>query len=181
MGASRTPCLAIVAALLVLFASREARAYEDTIEIAAGVGYAMRLDGSTALDLGDHGMTFVGTMGFGLNDAWSLRVTGLNQTYFPQPRLRRSALLFEATYALDVVRVVPVLGAGVGAGLDGLRGEHGLAPAFTLFASLDVLLGRKALFGPEVRLLAVPFTGLDDVGDLSFSASLRFAYLWDRF
>jgi hypothetical protein len=181
MNASITTSLAMAAALLSLVAPREARAYEDTIEVAAGVGYAMRLDGSSDLDLGDHGLTFVGTMGFGLNDAWSLRITGLNQTFFPEPRLRRSALLFEATYALDVVRVVPVLGAGVGAGLDGLRGEHGIAPAFSVFASLDVLLGRKALFGPEFRLLVVPFTGLDGVGDLSFAASVRLAYLWDRF
>jgi hypothetical protein len=173
--------LPLFAALLALAPAGRAFAYEDSIELAASVGYAGRLDGDGELGLPNHGMSFAGTVGFGLNDAWSLRVTGMNQLFVPEPRLRRSALLFEATYALDVVRVVPVLGAGVGAALEGMGGAREVAPAASVFLSLDVLLTRSLLIGPEVRLLYLPFGGFDETGDFTLSASVRLAYLWDRF
>ena len=173
--------LSLALALAALVPASRALAYEDAVELAVSAGYAARFGGGEALALPDHGMTFAGTVGLGLNDAWSLRVTGLNQVYFPAPTFRRSALFFEASYALDVVKVVPVFGAGVGAGLEGFGGQREFAPAFTAFLSIDVLLSREVLVGPEIRVLALPFAGVEGAGDLSLAASFRFAYLWDRF
>lgn len=173
--------LALALALAALLRAGEARAYEDQVEIAGAFGYAGRLAGADDFQGPDHGFGFSGTLGFGLNDAWSLRATGLGQVFVPEPRFRRSALLFETTYALDVVRVVPVLGVGVGAALEGHRGVREFAPAFSAFVGLDVLVTRAFLLGPELRLLAVPFGGIDGSGGISLSASLRLAYLWDRF
>lgn len=177
---TRSALLFLSVALLAFAPARGASAYEDAIELALGAGYAARAGGDGE-GFGRHGMGFAGTIGFGLDDAWSLRVSGMNHLFLPEPRFRRSALLFEATYALDIVRVVPVLGVGLGGGLEGAPGRREIAPAFSAFVSFDVLVSRELIVGPELRLIALPFAGIEGAGDISLAASFRVAYLWDRF
>lgn len=180
--------LFVVALFIAAWPSRAA-AYEDTIQLSLGAGYAYQLDapspeaGATGDDFIErrHGLDLSALADFGLNDAWSLRVFAQHQLVFPSAPQRKTALLFEAAYILDILRVVPVFGVGIGAATEYLAGERAFMPAASAFISIDILLGRWGVIAPEVRFLATPFTGLDETASLSLSAGLRFAYLLDRF
>lgn len=166
-------------ALGMLVGVPAAAAYEDTIQLGVSAGYAHQLDAEE--NERRHGLDLTALADFGLNDAWSLRAVAQHQLVFPSAPLRKTALLFEAAYILDIVRVVPVFGVGIGAATEVREGARAFMPAASAFVSLDILLGRRGVIAPELRILATPFTGLDDAASFSLSAGLRFAYLWDRF
>lgn len=180
--------LALVAFGLCSGLSSKAAAYEDTIQLGVSAGYAFQLDAEEGAKR--HGLDLSALADFGLNDAWSLRAFAQHQLIFPSAPLRKTALLFEAAYALDILRVVPVFGVGIGAAMEARRvegaasegkNERAFMPAASAFVSIDILLGRWGVIAPEIRFLATPFTGFDDTASLSLSAGIRFAYLWDRF
>lgn len=181
--------LALVAFGLCSGLSSKAAAYEDTIQLGISAGYAFQLDAEEGEKR--HGLDLSALADFGLNDAWSLRAFAQHQLIFPSAPLRKTALLFEAAYALDILRVVPVFGFGVGAAMEARsvegasagerKNERAFMPAASAFISIDILLGRWGVIAPEIRFLATPFTGFDDTASLSLSAGIRFAYLWDRF
>lgn len=101
------------------------------------------------------------TFGYGLTDAWTLRLDGTASSNQATDKGGRSLVLGQSIgvqYALDVIEFVPFF--GVYASLYELRGG-GLAgtqlkPALSLGVGLDWLASRSFAFGVDVRIHALP-------------------------
>lgn len=96
-------------ALASLALPETAHAYEDRAAFALELGYGLV---ASPAPLPQHGFVSGLSVGFGLGDAWELRV---DAAYGLHPetmhRLRTSA---EIVYLLDILQVVPFVGLGAG-------------------------------------------------------------------
>lgn len=135
-------------AALLLAVPPPARAYEDQATLGLAVGYA----GNPSSDsLPRNGVDFALSAGAGFGDAWSIQGM-LGYNVFPGQRpLHLGIAGLETVYALDIVRFVPLLGAG----LDGLLTvrDRNTRGDFALHALIgfDYLINRRWTFGADVR------------------------------
>lgn len=126
----------------------KASAYEEQATVGLEVGYA----GLSRTDfLPRNGVDVGATAGFGITDAWGIQGI-LSYNIFPdQQPLHMGIAGLETVYALDIVRFVPLFGAG----LDGVlsvrerttRGDF----ALHLLVGVDYLINRRWLVGADVR------------------------------
>jgi hypothetical protein len=119
-------------AALLLAVPPTARAYEDQATLGLAVGFAL-------------------SAGAGFGDAWSIQGL-LSYNLFPDQRSVHLGIAgLETVYALDIVRFVPLLGAG----LDGLLTvrDRGTRGDFALHALIgfDYLINRRWILGADVR------------------------------
>lgn len=125
-----------------------ALAYEDQATLGLEVGYA----GMPTTDTLPRNGVDVGLIaGGGFGDAWSIQGL-LSYNIFPNERpLHLGMAGLETVYALDIVRFVPLIGAGV----DGLltvrdgrtRGDF----ALHALLGVDYLINQRWLIGADVR------------------------------
>ena len=90
-----------------------------------------------------------------------------------------STLSLDAIYLVDIVQLVPILGAGIGvrAGWgDALR----LDPSLDAFAGLDYLIDREIYVGAEYRLSWMPLWDVAEVSQLSHTVELRLGWRLER-
>ncbi len=152
-----------------------ARAYEDRATLGAAVGYAGLVD---ADDLPSNAAHFALSAGGGVGDAWSIHGLLSHSIFFDDRRLQLSMAGLETVYALDIVRFVPLLGAG----MDGILSVRSREPrgGFALHALLgfDFLVNRRWTVGADARGFWVathrnsrlgPF-----MGTVALRASVRF-------
>ena len=125
-----------------------AQAYEDQATLGLEVGYA-GIPGSDTLPR--NGVDVGLSAGGGLGDAWSIQGL-LSYNVFPNARALHLGMVgIETVYALDIVRFVPLIGAG----LDGLltvrerrtRGDF----ALHFLVGFDYLISSRWLVGADVR------------------------------
>ena len=158
------------------FLPASARAYEDQATLGVAIGYAGMPD-SDALPRNGLHLALSGGGGFG--DAWSLRGLLGHSVYFDDEPLHLSMAGLETVYALDIVRFVPLLGAG----LDGLltvrsqraRGDfalHGLL-------GFDFLINPRVILGADARLLWVATNAKSPLGPFIVTAALRAGVRFD--
>ncbi|MDH3653826.1 MAG: outer membrane beta-barrel protein [Myxococcales bacterium] len=136
-----------LAALLAVLPST-ARAYEDQATLGLAIGYA-GIPGSDSVPR--NGIDVGLSAGGGFGDAWSIQGL-LSYSVFPNARALHVGMAgIEAVYALDIVRFVPLLGAG----LDGLltvrerpaRGDF----ALHFLVGFDYLINSRWCVGADVR------------------------------
>lgn len=134
--------------LWTLLLPASVRAYEDEATLGAAVGYAGMPESE---GLPSNGVHFALSAGGGLGDAWNIQGLLSHSVFLGDQPLQMSMAGLETVYALDIVRFVPLIGAG----LDGLltvrerqtRGDfalHGLL-------GVDYLINARWLVGAEVR------------------------------
>ena len=140
----------ICGSLVLLLASlpSTAWAYEEQATLGLEVGYAGLPTSDTLPRSGvDVGLS----AGGGFGDAWSIQGL-LSYNIFPNARALHLGMVgIETVYALDIVRFVPLLGAGV----DGLltvrdrrtRGDF----ALHFLVGVDYLINPRWLVGADVR------------------------------
>jgi hypothetical protein len=87
-----------------------AQAYEDRATLGAAVGYAGLAD---ADGLPSHAVHFALSASGGIGDAWSIQGLLSHSLFFDESPLQLSMAGLETVYALDIVRFVPLLGAGI--------------------------------------------------------------------
>ncbi len=125
-----------------------ARAYEDQATLGVAVGY-LGVPGSTAVP--PNGVDGALSAGAGIGDAWSVQGLVSYGALLGTPSVQVGTVGVEATYALDIVRFVPLLGFG----LDGLLSvqERRAIGDFALHVLLgfDFLINRRLIFGGDFR------------------------------
>ena len=143
-------CLVGIFGSLALLASLSsaASAYDDQATLGLEVGYA----GMPSTDtLPRNGVNVGLVAGGGFGDAWSIQGL-LSYNIFPDERpLHLGMAGLETVYALDIVRFVPLIGAGI----DGLltvrdgrtRGDF----ALHALLGVDYLINQRWLIGADVR------------------------------
>lgn len=157
-----------------------AHAYEDQITLGFDGGYALALKRPDT-GVSRHGAAAGVSLGWGLNDAWSL-AGRLGYTVHPRGGTRHTLTLgVEATYSLDVVRFVPFAGFGV----DGLLSRRGSSTdgdfAVHALLGVDYLWSRRVIFGLDVRTYILPFGHTDPLDPAYLVATLRVSLVFDRF
>jgi hypothetical protein len=162
------------------FVPRSARAYEEQVSLGFAAGYASL---PTAPDGAPrHGVNGGLRTTYGFGDAWSLEAR-LEHAFFPDELAptHLTRLAVGATYAIDVLRVVPFFGFGVGGAL-GVRDGH-VQPDLVLYGSvgLDYLVSRRWLVGLDVRAEVLPVRNIDPVDVVAVTAGLRASILWDTY
>lgn len=154
MGRARTsPLLALLLAL-----PARALAYEDQVGLGIGVGYAGLPSDAT---LPHHGFVVQAEVGFGLSDAWELRVSGSWALHLEADAMHRATAAAEIVYLVDVLEVVPLLGLGLDVPLSVLMRGDGTTDVFVDVAAhavlgVDWLASRDWALGVEVRPYLVP-------------------------
>jgi hypothetical protein len=178
----RLAAVAAAAALLAgtLAAPPVARAYEEQVSLGFTIGYANL---PTAPDEAPrHGVNGGLRTTYGLGDTWSLEAR-LEHAFFPDAHAPThfSRLSIGATYALDVLRVVPFFGFGVGGAL-GVSDGHA-AGDLVLYGAigLDYLVSRRWLVGIDARVEILPVRNIDPVDLVAITAGLRAGILWDTY
>lgn len=165
-------CLVWMLGCLTLMASvpSSARAYEDRATLGAAIGYAglPETDGVPR-----NGVHFALSAGGGLGDAWSIQGL-LSHSVFPDERaLQLSMAGLETVYALDIVRFVPLLGAGV----DGILTVRERQPRgdFALHAILgvDFLINSRWIIGADARGFWVTTHAQSPLGPFIVTVALR--------
>ena len=143
-------CLVGIFGSLALLASLSsaASAYDDQATLGLEVGYA----GMPSTDTLPRNGVDVGLVaGGGFGDAWSIQGL-LSYNIFPDERpLHLGMAGLETVYALDIVRFVPLIGAGVD-GLLSVR-DRSTRGDFALHAlvGFDYLINPRWLVGADVR------------------------------
>jgi hypothetical protein len=125
-----------------------AAAYEDQVTLGLEVGYAGMPTSDT---LPRNGVDVGLIAGGGLGDAWSIQGL-LSYNIFPNERPWHLGVVgLETVYALDIVRFVPLIGAGV----DGLLTVRGGSTrgdfALHVLVGVDYLINHRWLVGADVR------------------------------
>lgn len=169
--------LALALLLLALFCA-PASAYEDELTLDASVGYS-GLPGSD--DLPEHG-AYVGlTAGWGINDAWGIQGNLAFSRHPDASPLNIGLLGLETTYVLDIVRFVPVVGAGID-GLMTVRERH-VQGDFALHAlvGVDFLINPDWLVGVDSRLYWIPAELSSDLEPFMFTVAVHAGYRFDLF
>ncbi len=156
--------------LLASSLAASARAYEDRIDLGVEAGYAVRSDAP------EHGFVAGLDVGFGLGDAWALR---LDAAYaFHPDTLHRVRGAAELLYVIDIVQVVPFAGLGIGA-LVSIPGADARADLEVhAILGLDVLVDRGVVLGIALRPVLVPTWLEADPFHLAVTA--RAGVLFDR-
>ena len=165
-----------------------ASAYEGQNTLEGGAAY-------TAMP-GDNGAQhFMGidlAVGFGLGDAWSLRVSGAFAMGLVSDHQAADALArvgVEAIYLVDIVQLVPYLGVGIAAELligddvsphSAVASSLALHPALLAVVGLDYLLNRSIFIGAAYRMGWLPLYSERAGSPLHHSVDLRVGWRWDR-
>ncbi|AKF06907.1 hypothetical protein [Sandaracinus amylolyticus] len=160
MRAVPTCLVAAIAAALLCPSS--ARAYEDQIGLALGVGYA-----AVASDnpLPHHGFVAQLEGSLGLDDTWEVRALAGYALHVDDALLHRASVGVELVYLIDILELVPFFGLGVDAPVS-IWDREGTTDAWIDFAGhavvgLDWLLSREWAIGVEVR----PYVLFTSFGD----------------
>mgnify|MGYP001824446343 CR=1 FL=1 len=165
-----------LAALLAVLPST-AQAYEDQATLGLAVGYA-GIPGSDTVPR--NGVDVALSAGAGFGDAWSIQGL-LSYGVFPNARaLHLGTVGLETVYALDIVRFVPLLGAG----LDGLltvrdrrtRGDF----ALHFLVGFDYLINPRWLVGVDVRGYWVATHAQSPLDPFLITAAARVGVRFDR-
>ena len=165
-------CLVWVLGSLALLGSlpTSARAYEDHVTLGVGAGY-IGMPESEGRPL--HGVDIAVSAGGGFGDAWSLQGV-ISYNVFPgSPTLHMSVAGLETVYALDIVRFVPLLGAG----LDGIwtvrerqaRGDF----ALHVLLGADYLVTSRWIIGVDARGFWVSTHSQSALGPFLVTVALR--------
>jgi hypothetical protein len=160
--------------LLCAAPATTARAYEDALTLGVGAGYAQAVSSTEP----SHGALFDLTGSTGLSSAWSVRGR-LSYAFYPDdPGLHAGWAGAELLYMVDIVALVPY----VGAGLDGIgRARHGdldFDAGAHLVAGLDYLVSRELALGLDARShLLVTALKRDP---LYFAFSLSATWIFER-
>ena len=164
-----------LAALLAVLPST-AQAYEDQATLGLAAGYA-GIPGSDTVPR--NGVDVGLSAGGGFGDAWSVQGL-LNYSIFPNARALHLGMAgIETVYALDIVRFVPLLGAG----LDGLltvrerRTRGDLALHFLV--GFDYLINSRWLVGADVRGYWVATNAQSPLDPFLITASARVGVRFD--
>ena len=166
-----------LAALLAVLPST-ARAYEDQATLGLAVGYA-GIPGSDTIPR--NGVDVSLSAGGGLGDAWSIQGL-LSYSVFPNTRALHLGMAgIETVYALDIVRFVPLIGAG----LDGLltvrdrrsRGDF----ALHFLVGFDYLINSRWLVGADVRGYWVATHAQSPLDAFLITAAARVGVRFDLF
>lgn len=153
-----------------------ARAYEDRVTLGAAVGYAglVNADG-----LPSHAAHFALSAGGGIGDAWSIQGLVSHSIFFDERPLQLSMAGLESVYALDIVRFVPLLGAGI----DGILSVRSREPRgdFALHALLgfDFLVNRRWVIGADARGFWVATNANSRLGPFLGTVALRASVRFD--
>jgi len=143
-------CLVWILGSLALSASlpSAAWAYEEQATLGLEVGYA-GIPGSDALPRNGVDVGLIG--GGGIGDAWSIQGL-LSYNIFPNERpLHLGIAGLETVYALDIVRFVPLIGAGID-GLLTVRDKNTWGDfALHGLVGVDFLINPRWLIGADVR------------------------------
>ena len=171
-------CFVWIVGSLALVASlpASARAYEQQATVGFAVGYAGTPDSE---GLPEHGIDFAVSAGGGIGDAWNIQGM-LSHNVFPAERpFHMSIAGLETVYALDIVRFVPLFGAGLDGFLsvrDGrARGDfalHGLL-------GIDFLINPRWIIGADVRGFWVATNAKSPLGPFVLTAALRAGVRFD--
>jgi hypothetical protein len=153
-----------------------ARAYEDEATLGLAVGYAGLLEQD---ELPSNGVHVALSSGGGLGDAWSIQGL-LSYSAYPDARpLHMGMAGLETVYALDIVRFVPLIGAG----LDGIlsvrdretRGDF----ALHVLLGIDFLVNRRWIVGGDFRGFWVATNAKSPLGPFVVTAALRVGVRFD--
>jgi hypothetical protein len=124
------------------------RAYEDQATLGLAVGYA-GIPQSDALP--QHGIDVALSAGWGLGDAWSIQGLVGYDCFPDDRRLQIAKAGLETVYALDIVRFVPLVGAGVDGMLSARDGTTRGDFALHVLLGVDFLLNPRWLIGADAR------------------------------
>jgi hypothetical protein len=166
----RRPVWMLAFPMLVACLSSPARAYEEQLTLGAAAGYAALLDSDP---LPRDGIHFALSAGSGFGDAWSIEGFTSYSLYFDERPLHIGMAGLETVYALDIVRFVPLIGAG----LDGIltvrsrdtRGDF----ALHALLGIDFLVNPRWIVGADVRGFWVATNGKSPLGPFIVTAALR--------
>jgi hypothetical protein len=168
-----------VVVLLVGLVEARVLAYENQFTLGVSTGYSGL---PTAPDeLPDDGFMTGLTAGWGINDAWGLQ-GNLSYSFHPDEEpLQIGILGIETTYLLDIVRFVPVAGAGID-GLMTIR-QGGVQGDFAVHALLgvDFLINPRWLIGLDTRFYWIPAELSSDLSPFMLTAAFRASYRFDLF
>jgi hypothetical protein len=163
---------------LALLASwpRAARAYEDQATLGLSVGYAGIPQSDT---LPRHGIDAALGAGWGIGDAWSIQGL-LGYDCFPDDhRLHIGRAGVETVYALDIVRFVPLLGAGVDGLMSVRDGRTRGDLALHLLLGIDFLINPRWLLGADARGYWVATSARSILDPFVVTAALRAGVRFD--
>ena len=163
-------------ALLLAWPPSTAGAYEKQATLGLGVGYAGNPGSDT---LPRNGVDVGLSAGGGLGDSWSIQGL-LSYNVFPNERAVHLGVLgIETVYALDIVRFVPLIGAGVD-GLLTVRDRRSRGD-FALHALLgvDFLINPRWLVGADVRGYWVATNAHSPLDPFIITAAVRVGVRFD--
>jgi hypothetical protein len=144
------PCRFWICGSLALLASLPStvRAYEDQATLGLAVGYAGIPQSDT---LPHNGLDVALGAGWGIGDAWSIQGL-LGYDCFPDAhRLQIAKAGVETVYALDIVRFVPLVGAGVDGLLSVRDGQSRGDFALHVLLGIDFLVNPRWIIGADAR------------------------------
>jgi hypothetical protein len=164
-------CLTLLAG-----APPEARAYEDQATVGLAVGYAGLPQQN---ELPNDGVNVALSAGGGIGDAWSIQGLVSYSAYPDAIPLHMGMAGLETVYALDIVRFVPLIGAG----LDGVlsvrerntRGDF----ALHVLLGIDFLVNRRWIVGADARGFWVATNAKSPLGPFIVTAALRLGFRFD--
>jgi opacity protein-like surface antigen len=180
---------AVLLSSCVLAAPRAAKAAgEDEWQLSARLGGANKNGSPTA----SWGLAGALDLEYGLNDAWSLRVSAGTLSHpvpavkdvSPAGSLRATSGVAGATYTFDVLRLVPYVEGGVGLVYwSGTGIQDHAALALELGIGADYLLTPHWAIGGSAQYLFAPAELLSNVmqfgeAPLAFSVTARFSRIF---
>jgi len=156
-----------------------AAAYEDQVTLEAGFGYAHSADAESDTRAG---MPFSLAASLGLDDVWTVKVA-TSYAIHPASSGARHVVVggAELLYVVDVLQIVPYVGAGVDVFAAWRAPVQDLDVAAHLVFGADYLLTRSLFVGLEVRpyLLLTQLGNADGRTPLYMTALARLGVLWD--
>jgi hypothetical protein len=140
--------LGCAAALLCWLPAELARAYEDQLTLGVGAGYAHAFASAGP----EHGALVDVAASTGLSSTWTLRGR-LSYAFYPAERSPAHAGLVgaELLYMIDIVELVPYLGAGIDGVGRARAGDFRVDGAAHLVLGIDYLVSRGFALGLDVR------------------------------
>lgn len=143
-------CLLWICGSLALIAALPptARAYEDQATFGFAVGY-LGVPGATVVP--PNGVDGAVSAGVGIGDAWNIQGLVSFGALLGNPQVELGTVGLEFAYALDIVRFVPLLGAGLD-GMLSVRERRALGDfALHFLVGFDFLINRRLIFGGDFR------------------------------
>ena len=169
MGWRASICLAVLG-FSAWSAPTPARAYEDTATLGLAVGWA---GNPNSASLPQNGLSLGLSAGFGIGDAWA--ITGIaSYALFPGDRpFQMGVAGLETLYFLDLVRFVPILGAGLDGIVSGQSGSRIGDFALHGLLGFDFLIDRRWLVGADVRAYWITTSGRSPLDPFFITAAAR--------